>query len=223
MSESQLTIAVIGGTGNLGQGLAYQFAKAGHRVIIGSRLAEKAEISARKTSAQSGRRVRGLENNAAAAEADLVFLTVPYSNHRIILESIYDEVQGKIFVDTTVPLNPPAVSRVHLPEEGMVAEQSQKFLGENVRVVSAFQNVAAAHLKDERHQADCDVLVCGNDPEARKIIIVLAEAIGFRALEAGTIENSAVAEALTSVLIFMNRLYKIKGAGIRITGEAGVA
>ena len=132
-------------------------------------------------------------------------------------------MQGKIFVDTTVPLNPPAVSRVLLPKEGMVAEQSQKFLGENVRVVSAFQNVAAAHLQDDRDHHDCDVLVCGNDPEARKTVVALAEAMGFRALQAGTIENSAVAETLTSVLIFMNRLYKINGAGIRITGEPGLA
>ena len=153
MSENQLTIAVIGGTGNLGQGLAYQLARAGHRVIIGSRLAAKAENSARKTSAKAGRTVEGMKNCTAAAEADLVFLTVPYSCHRSILKTIHKEVQGKIFVDTTVPLNPPAVSRVHLPEEGMVAEQSQKFLGENVRVVSAFQNVAAAHLQDDRQNA----------------------------------------------------------------------
>jgi NADPH-dependent F420 reductase len=128
-------------------------------------------------------------------------------------------VQGKILVDTTVPLMPPKVMRVQLPAGGCAARLAQDALGENVRVVSAFQNVAAAHLQSaDAHLDDCDVLVTGNDADAREAIVKLAEEIGFKAWHAGSIDNSAVAEALTSVLIFMNKRYGIPGAGIRITG-----
>lgn len=222
MTESLPTIAVIGGTGNLGHGLAYQLAKRGYPVVIGSREATKAEASAQELAERTGRPVRGLGNAAASAAADIVILTVPWAHHGPTLESIRTAVQGKIFVDTTVPLVPPKVMRVQLPEAGMAAVQSQALLGEGVRVVSAFQNVAAAHLQhDTAH--DCDVLVCGNDKEAREVVVKLAEAIGLRAWHAGPIENTAVAETLTSVLIFLNKFYKIDGAGIRITGEPGGA
>jgi NADPH-dependent F420 reductase len=132
-------------------------------------------------------------------------------------------VSGKIVIDVTVPLMPPKVRTVHLPEEGSCAKAAQIQLGEDVRVVSAFQNVAAAHLNELDHAIDCDVLVCGNDPEARAIVVSLAEEADMRAWQAGRIDNSVVAEALTSALIFMNRHYKIEGAGIRITGTPGSA
>jgi 8-hydroxy-5-deazaflavin:NADPH oxidoreductase len=167
--------------------------------------------------------VQGLQNAEAAAAADIAILTVPFAHHRATLESVREAVQGKIFVDATVPLVPPKVMRVQLPPGGGAAVQAQQLLGENVRVVSAFQNVAAAHLQEGGDHAECDVLVCGNDPEARQAVVGLAEAMGLRAWHAGPIDNSAVAESLTSVLIFMNRFYKIKGAGMRITGEPGSA
>ena len=217
------TIAIIGGTGKLGQGLAFQLAKRGYPVLIGSREAAKAETSARELTERIGRAIEGKDNRAAAAAADIVILTVPWAHHRGTLESIREAVQGKILVDTTVPLVPPKVTRVQLPAEGMAAVQAQAFLGDGVRVVSAFHNVAAALLQEDTGQHDCDVLVCGNDREARDLVVGLAEAIGLRAWHAGPIENSAVAETLTSALIFMNRFYKIKGAGIRITGEPGEA
>ncbi|MEJ8569767.1 NADPH-dependent F420 reductase [Elongatibacter sediminis] len=223
MSEQRPTVAVIGGTGNLGQGLAFQLTQRGYPVVIGSRKADKAEESARELAERTGSEIRGLDNAAAAEAAEIVIMTVPWAHHQGTLETIREGVQGKIFVDTTVPLVPPKVARVQLPEGGTAAAQAQEFLGENVRVVSAFQNVAAAHLQDDTDHHDCDVLVCGNDKEARAVVVRLAEEIGLRAWHAGSIYNSAVAESLTSVLIFMNRFYKINGAGIQITGEPGEA
>ena len=170
-----------------------------------------------KTEKQANGRI-----DPAAAAGDIVILTVPFDSHRMMLEVIKEVVQGKIFVDATVPLVPPKVTRVQLPEHGPAGKQAQEFLGEDVRVVSAFQNIAAAHLQaDEQHAADCDVLVSGNDPKAREVVVQLAGAMGLRAWHAGVIDNSAVAEALTSVLIFLNKRYKIDGAGIRITGIPG--
>ena len=145
-------------------------------------------------------------------------LTVPFSNQRRILETVRDELQGKILVDATVPLIPPKVRTVQLPPGGSVAKASQEFLGEGVRVVSAFPNIAADHMQED-HAVDCDILVCGNDPDARESVIQLVVALGLRGWHAGRIDNSAAAEALTSLLIFINNHYKIKGAGFRITGE----
>jgi NADPH-dependent F420 reductase len=199
MTELLPRITIIGATGDLGSGIAYKLARAGYSVMIGSRSAEKAEKAAAVMTERAGRLVEGMENGAAAAAGDVVILTVPFASHRTMLEAVRDGAQGKIFVDATVPLVPPRVARVQLPADGPVAKQAQEFLGENVRVVSAFQNVAAAHLQDDE------------------------EAMGMRAWHAGAIDNSAVAEALTSVLIFLNKRYKIDGAGIRITGVPGSA
>ena len=224
MSESLPRITIIGATGDLGSGLAYRLARAGYPIMIGSRSAEKAEKAAAAMTKRAGRPIEGLKNGAAAAAAEVIILTVPFASHRAMLEEVRDGAQGKIFVDATVPLVPPRVARVQLPADGPAAKQAQEFLGENVRVVSAFQNIAAAHLQDdERHASDCDVLVSGNDPKARAVVVQLAEAMGMRAWHAGAIDNSAVAEALTSVLIFLNKRYKIDGAGIRITGVPGSA
>lgn len=214
-------LAILGGTGHLGWGLALRWLKAGYDIVIGSRSAEKAEHAAKKLAARNlPGTVRGLENAEAATAGDIVVLTVPFANHQIMLETVRDAVQGKIFVDVTVPLVPPKVSRVQLPLEGSAARISQEFLGENVRVVSAFQNVAADHLALIDHEIDCDVLVCGNDKAARETVMELVGAAEMKGWHAGHIDNSAVAEALTSVLIFLNRTYKIDGAGIRITGES---
>jgi hypothetical protein len=140
-----------------------------------------------------------------------------------MLEAIKPGCQGKIMVDVTVPLMPPKVRTVHLPEYGSAGKGAQVFLGDSVRVVSAFQNVAADHLTDLSHDIDCDILVCGNDPEAREVVVGLAVDASMRAWHGGRIENSVVAEALTSTLIFMNNRYKIAGAGILITGAPGSA
>ena len=224
MTESLPRITIIGATGDLGSGIAFKLARAGYSVLIGSRSAEKAEKAAAALTERAGLHVGGMENGAAAAAGDIVILTVPFASHQAMLEAVREGSQGKIFVDATVPLVPPRVARVQLPEGGSVARQTQEFLGDSVRVVSAFQNIAAAHLQaDEQHAADCDVLVSGNDPAAREAVVQLATAMGLRAWHAGSIDNSAVAEALTSVLIFLNKRYKIDGAGIQITGVPGSA
>ena len=164
--------------------------------------------------------MRGEDNAGAAHAGDVVVIAVPYSNHDAILDEIKDSVAGKIVVDAVVPLAPPKVSQVHLPQQGSAGQIAQERLGEGTRVVSAFHNVAAAKLK-AGGEVDCDVLVFGNDREARDAVIALADATGTRGIDGGVIANSVVGEALTSVLIGINRRYKIPGAGIRITGIPG--
>ncbi len=222
MTESIQTIAILGGTGELGTGLARRWVQAGYAVIIGSRAIARAETAAKELrSVMAARGVRdvvvqAMENSAAAATADLVVITVPFGHQASTLEQLRDGLAGKILIDVTVPLVPPKVGTVQLPEGGSAGEIAQRLLGSEVRVVSAFQNVAAHHLQ-EGHELDCDVLVAGNDKEAREVVIDLVEAAGMRGFHAGPIANAAAAEALTSVLITINRRYKCH-AGIRITG-----
>jgi len=213
------TIAVIGGTGAEGSGLALRWAKAGFRVLLGSRSRERATATATELNVLLGDdHVEGLDNRQAAQRADIVVLTVPYAAQLPTLRELKPALAGKILVDVTVPLVPPRVARVQLPEGGSAVEIAQRELGSAVRVVSAFQNVPAHHLMELHHPVDCDVLVCGDDKDARELVVGLARALGVRGLHAGPLANSAAAEALTSLLIFMNRHYKGPGAGIRITG-----
>jgi 8-hydroxy-5-deazaflavin:NADPH oxidoreductase len=223
-SAQTVTIAILGGTGQEGGGLALRFAKAGHRVILGSRSAARAAARAAEMNARLGREaVSGADNKAAAAAAEIVILTVPYAAQRATVEEVRDALSGKILIDATVPLMPPKVSRVQLPPGGSAAAAIQALLGDAVRVVSAFQNVSAHHLNDLDHDVDCDVLVCGDDAAARETVIGLAAAIGLTAWHAGPLVNSAAAEALTSVMIFINRHYKSPGSGIRVTGVSAPA
>ena len=224
MPDKKYSIAVIGGTGALGFGLALRWAESGHEIVIGSRAQESADKGAQRLAALAPEAtVSGLVNDAAAEAAEIVVLTVPFANQAPMLEAIKAGCQGKIMVDVTVPLMPPKVRTVHLPEHGSAGKGAQIFLGKGVRVVSAFQNVAADHLTELDHDIDCDILVCGNDPDARECVVGLAEDASMRAWHGGRIENAIVAEALTSTLIFMNNRYKIPGAGIRITGAPGSA
>lgn len=216
------SIAIVGGTGALGAGLALRWAKAGHKVLVGSRDSVRAAEFAKEMSDQQGVDIVGMDNLQAAKEGEIVVLTVPFAHHRSTLESIRSELVSKILIDVTVPLVPPKVRTVQLPEGGSVAKGAQSFLGKEVKVVSAFQNVAATHLADLEHTIDCDVLVCGNDKDARATVIALAEDADMKAWHAGRIDNSAVAESLTSALIFINSHYKIDGAGIRISGTPTV-
>ena len=212
-------IAVIGGTGAEGSGLVLRLAAAGHDVTIGSRDAERARGKAAELNALLADKMIGASaNRDAAAAADIVILTVPYSAQSATVEEIRDLLQGKILIDATVPLMPPKVSRVQLPADGSAVAAIQKFLGSEVRVVSAFQNVSAHRLMHLSERVDCDVLICGDDVKACETVIALAAAIGLRGIYGGPIANSAAAEALTSLLIAINRRYKIKDSGIRITG-----
>jgi len=211
-------IAILGGTGALGSGLALRWAQAGHQVTLGSRDGARAAEVATQLSQKVSREITGTSNEEAAAGAELVVITVPYASHETTINSVVSHLTGKILIDVTVPLKPPKVRTVQLPEGGSVAKALQEKLGDSVRVVSAFQNVAATHLADLDHDIDCDVLVCGNDAEARAQVVKLANDASMKAWHGGRIDNSAVAEALTSLLIFINGSYKIDGAGIRITG-----
>jgi NADPH-dependent F420 reductase len=217
--SAEKTIAVLGGTGKEGFGLALRWAHAGHRVIIGSRSAERAgETAASINTRISKPNTEGADNLAAAKAADIVVLTVPYAAQMATLQEVKAALAGKILIDVTVPLVPPQVSRVQLPDGGSAVVKAQAMLGESVRVVSAFQNVSAELLAEIGKPVDCDVLVCGDDREARSQVIALAKDAGMRAFHAGPLVNSAVAEALTSVLITINRQYKVKHSGITITG-----
>lgn len=207
------SIAILGGTGDLGSGLAKRWLAAGYPVVIGSRSAEKAQAFAKEL----GGDARGEDNVGAAKSADIVVLAVPFGSHEATLREVKDAVQGKIVVDAAVPLVPPKVSVVQLPPEGSAAQIAQTLLGEGVRVVSAFHNVGATKLH-AGGRADCDVLVFGNDKESRDIVIGLANEVASCGIDGGVLANSAAAEALTSVLIGINRRYKVPGAGIRITG-----
>ena len=207
------SIAILGGTGDLGSGLAKRWLAAGYAVVVGSRSAEKAQAFAKEL----GGNARGDDNVGAATSADIVVLAVPFGSHDATLREVKDAVQGKIVVDAAVPLVPPKVSVVQLPPEGSAAQIAQNVLGEGVKVVSAFHNVGATKLH-AGGRADCDVLVFGNDKEARDIVIGLANEVASSGIDGGVLANSAAAEALTSVLIGINRRYKVPGAGIRITG-----
>jgi NADPH-dependent F420 reductase len=219
MSDSLPTLAILGGTGAEGGGLAFRWAHAGYDVIVGSRSAEKAEKGAAELNALLGRdAIRGMDNLAAATAAEVVILTVPWSAQKSTIGDVAAALEGKILIDVTVPLVPPKVNRVQLPPDGSAVEAIQKMLGSGVRVVSAFQNVSAHHLKDLHHVVECDVLVTGDDPAARDVAITLADAAGLRGIHAGPLCNSVAAEALTSILISINMRYKIPGSGIRITG-----
>lgn len=213
------TIGLIGGTGKEGKGLAYRWAKAGHKVLIGSRSEEKALAAAADLAAllPSEARVQGLGNLAAVQQCDIAVLTVPFAAHAETLHGLKEALQGKLLIDVAVPLNPPKVTRVSMPPEGSAAQQAQSILGEGVQVVAAFQNISYEHLlKDE--PVACDVLVCGTGKDARQTVINLARDAGLTAWDAGVIENAVVVEGLTSVLIGLNIQHKVGSAGIKITG-----
>jgi 8-hydroxy-5-deazaflavin:NADPH oxidoreductase len=213
------TIAVIGGTGAEGSGLALRWAHAGHRVIIGSRDAAKARAAAADLNASLGKEaVDGADLKAAAQAAEIAVLTVPYAAQRGTVESLRDELRGKLLIDVTVPLVPPKVTTVQLPATDSCVVAMQELLGPEVRVVSAFQNVSAHKLRNLTHKIECDVLVCGNDKAARQIVVELAHDAGLRGIDAGPLANSVVAESLTSALIWINRTYKVRDSGIVITG-----
>jgi len=215
------TLAVIGGTGAEGSGLALRWAAAGYPVLIGSRSRDKAKVAATELSSLlsgAGPIIAGDTNAGAAEAADVVILSVPYDSQSGIIEQIRAGCQGKAVISVVVPLKPPRVSRVWRPPAGSAAEEAQLLLGEGARLVAAFQNISATHLKDLNHAVDCDILVTGDDTAAKETAIELALAAGMRGIDAGPLANSAVSEGLTAVLIGVNIRHKVKGSGIRITG-----
>ncbi|MCB1683427.1 MAG: NADPH-dependent F420 reductase [Pseudomonadales bacterium] len=219
-TDSKHTIAILGGTGDLGTGLAIRWSRAGHRIVIGSRTLEKATNAVaelKKISPDTP--AVPMENAAAAAAGDIVVLTVPAEHQLSTLEGVRAGLQGKILIDVTVPLVPPKVGTVQLPPEGSAGKRAQELLGDEVMVVSAFQNIAA-HLLQQDVKIECDVLVAGNKKEARQTVIDLITQAGMTGWHAGPIANAAAAEALTSILIQINRQGVISHAGIKIVGQA---
>ncbi len=213
------TIAILGGTGKEGSGLAVRWALAGYRVLVGSREAAKAEARVKELNETlDGEYLYGMANADAAQQAGIVVLSVPYSAHRATLEGVKAQLAGKILVDITVPLQPPAVRTVNLPEGAAAALEAQSLLGDDVRVVSAFQNVSAVKLQDPNNPVDCDVLVCADDDAAKTEVMQLIQAANLRPIDAGPLANAVAAESLTPVLLYINKKYGVKGAGIRITG-----
>jgi 8-hydroxy-5-deazaflavin:NADPH oxidoreductase len=214
-----VTIGVIGGTGKEGSGLSMRWALNGYKVLIGSRDAARAQERAVEINGQlGGDYLSGMSNDEAAKAADIVVLSVPYDAHKATIESLREALTGKIVVDITVPLKPPQVRTVYVPEGKAAALEAQSYLGDSVKLVSAFQNVSADKLKDPNTSVDCDVLVCGDDTDSKSQVIRLVEAAGMRGIDAGPLANAVAVEALTPVLLYINKTYKVKGSGIRITG-----
>ncbi len=214
-----MKIAILGGTGSEGSGLGYRWAAAGHEIIIGSRLAEKGERAAEEMQSELPHAaISGSDNATAAAEAELVVLSVPYEAQERTLADVYDAVQGKMLITVVAPLGQPKARVWRLPSGLSAAEEAQQQLGEGVTVVAAFQNISAGHLRDLDHDLDCDVLICGEKAADKEVAAALCRDAGMRGINAGSLPNAAVVEGLTAVLLGINIRNKISGAGIRITG-----
>jgi hypothetical protein len=183
---------------------------------LGSRSKQRADEAAAWISAATNTVTTGMDNLEAARTGEIVVLAVPWASHDQVVTEIAAAATGKIVVDAVVPLVPPKVSLVQLPADGTAAQRAQRLLP-GCSVVGAFHNIAASKLQGEA-DIDCDVLVCGNDREAREQVIALARDAGMRGIDAGQLANSVASEALTSILIGINRRYGTKSAGIRITG-----
>lgn len=214
-------IAIIGGTGKEGKGLAYRWLEAGYKVIIGSRSTEKAlqAVSELNKLAAPEKRsnIDGKTNEEASQAADIIVITIPFAFHKDILETIKPFAQRKVVLDVTVPLVPPKVSTIKIPYNGSAALFAQETLGEDVKVISAFQNISFELLLGKK-PIECDVLVCGTDKATRELGIRLVNDAGLTGWDAGPLENSIVAEGLTSILIRINKKYGSISAGIQITG-----
>ena len=214
------TIAIIGGTGKEGKGLAFRWYRAGHDVIIGSRKLEKAQTAVDEVKALVGMPQGSLTaavNEDAAQAGDIVVLTVPFQFHTDMVAFLKPYVAGKILVDVTVPLVPPKVSKVQMPPEGSAAQQAQAILGDETDVVAAFQNISFENLLKDEVPA-CDILVCGRKKASREAVLALINTAGMVGWDAGYLENAVVVEGMTSILIGLNKKYAVKSAGIQITG-----
>jgi hypothetical protein len=224
MEEKTITIAIVGGTGKEGKGLAHRWLNAGYTVLIGSRSIEKAAQAANELEQKVGgvRNVKGFVNRDAARQADVVVITVPYAAHTETLKTIAPFVQGKLVVDVTVPLVPPKVTKVQIPADGCAALEARRILGDQVEIGSAFQNISYEHLLNDE-PIECDVLVCGTGKETREKVLKLVADAGLKGWDAGPLENSIVAEGLTSILIGINKQFSIDSAGIKITGVSRIS
>ena len=213
-----MRIAIVGGTGREGRGLALRWAKAGHAVSVGSRDAERGKAFGVEISALGFGAIEGGDNVSVVKDADVVLVSVPYPGHGELLRALAPHLEGRIVIDITVPLQPPRVREVHLPPGQAAALEAQAILGEGVKVVATLHHVSAVHLVDLTHPIDCDVLVCSNHDDAREKVIALIADLGLRGLDAGSLRNAVALEALTPVLLHLNKKYGVPGVGVRFTG-----
>lgn len=199
--------------------MALRWARKGHEVRIGSRQAERAvQCATELAGGDTTLALSGGDNAQAVADAEVVLLSVPYAAHRATLQELSSLLEGKVLMDITVPLKPPRVAEVHLPEGQSAALEAQALLGQGTRVVATMHHISSAHLADPDHVIDCDVLACADDKEALGIVMGLVGELGLTAYDAGPLRNAIALEALTPVLLHLNRRYKSAGAGIRLTG-----
>ncbi len=222
-----MKVAIIGGTGDQGFGLALRFAKSGEKVLLGSRDIKKAENSVNiihnMLKGEELDCIQGMTNQDAAAQGDIVILTVPLQAQKITLNSIKDYLEGKILVDATVPLETcvggKSTRYIDL-WEGSAAERTAEILKDkNTIVVSAFNNVSSASLTNIKEDVKCDCLISGDDSESKAVVMELAEKIpGVKAIDCGPLENARIVEKITPLLINLNIRNKTRLAGIRITG-----
>jgi NADPH-dependent F420 reductase len=212
-------IAILGGTGKEGRGLAYRLARAGYEIFIGSRSLEKAQSTADDLLSIIGEpvRIHGASNTEAVSRSEIIILSVPYQVHQEALINVKNCMEGKLLIDVTVPIFGKENDRVQIPPAGSAAQEAQLILGDSAEICCAFQNISYKNLLDFA-VCECDVLVTGTSELARRETIDIVYNIGFRGLDAGSIENSIVVEGLTSILIHINRQYKSSRAGIKITG-----
>lgn len=214
-----MKLAIVGGTGREGKGLAPRWAKAGHTVFIGSRTEEKGSRVAAELSEAHGLDLTGRENRWAIEQADVVVLTVPFKAHRATIEGLADVLSDRIVIDITVPLAPPKVREVHLPDGHAAALQTQALLGGSANVAATLHHVSSDHLGNSSHEFDSDVLVCGDSAEAKEAALTLIGDLGMRGLDCGPLRNAVALESLTPVLLYLNKRYK-STTGLRITGIA---
>jgi 8-hydroxy-5-deazaflavin:NADPH oxidoreductase len=214
-----MLIGILGGTGKEGAGLAQRWALAGHQVIIGSRDAERARAKAAELAALAGgAAVTGLSNLDAAAAAPVVVLTLPAAGLAATLVPLKDACRGKVVVSTVVPLTFGGGRLFTPPPQGSSAEEVQELLGAEARVIAAFHHIAAHELSATEHAIECDLLLCGGDAEAKKVVTELGQSMGLRAVDVGALTNAGALEGITAVLATINRRYKLKNSGIKITG-----
>jgi 8-hydroxy-5-deazaflavin:NADPH oxidoreductase len=213
-----MIIGILGGTGKEGTGLALRLAQAGHSIVIGSRDAERARARALELSRERGGNVDGASNREAAERAEIVIVAVPFAGHRALLDELRDVLASKIVVDTVVPLDFKAKHPYAPPEEGSAAEQAQALLGPGAVVVAALHQIAAHELATLDHTIEADGLMAADDVRAKERVAELIRALGVRPVDAGPLRNASILEALTPLLIEINKRHKIKSSGIRITG-----
>ena len=214
-----MRIGIVGGTGKEGSGLGIRWALAGHEVLIGSRDPERARGKAAELAARApGARVSGMSNLDAVTAAEIVVLTVPANGLAATLPDVREACRGKIVISTVVPLTFGGGRLFTPPPQGSSAEEAQEILGPEARVVAAFHHIAAHELAAGDHDIECDLLMCGGDADAKRLVTELGTSMGLRAIDVGGLGNAGPLEGITAVLATINRRYKLKGSGIKITG-----